>query len=150
MTSKRRPLFQRILLGIIGAALLAGLVVYSEGAVMIYVHEKRPEGRRIWVPVPALLVSVALRFVPEEKLRDASREVRPWLPAIEAAGEELGRCPDSLLVEVNDPTDHVTVAKGGDMLLIDVDSETDTVRVSVPISLLASFAQSLETSGAPL
>ena len=140
-------MIRRILLVVVGAVLLTGLVAYSEGAVMVYVQEKKPEGHRLWVPVPALLVDLGVRFVPDERLRDALRDLQPWLPAIEAASHELKRCPDGLLVEVQDPTDHVTVSKGGDVLRVDVDSETDTVHVSVPISLIESVAARLGTSG---
>ena len=139
-------MIRRILLVMVGIALLTGLVAYSEGAVMVYVHEKKPEGHLIWVPVPALLVDLGVRFVPEERLQDALRDLRPWLPAIEAASHELERCPDGLLVEVKDRTDHVMVSKGGDVLRVDVDSETDTVHVSVPISLIESVAARLDTS----
>jgi len=146
MASRGRLLIQRILLVIVGVALLTGLVAYSEGAVIVYVHEKKPEGHRIWVPAPALLVDLGVRFVPEERLRDALQDLRPWLPAIEAAGHELERSPDGLLVEVKDRTDHVMVSKGGDVLRVDVDSETETVHVSVPISLIESVAERLGTS----
>jgi hypothetical protein len=139
-------MIRRILLVVVGVVLLTGLVAYSEGAVMVYVHEKKPEGHRLWVPVPALLVNLGVRFVPDERLRDALRDLRPWLPAIEAASHELERCPDGLLVEVQDRTDHVMVSKGGDVLRVDVDSETDTVHVSVPISLIESLAETLNTS----
>ncbi|PYU96675.1 MAG: hypothetical protein DMG25_01225 [Acidobacteria bacterium] len=147
MASRGRLLIQRILLVIVGVALLTGLVAYSQGAVIVYVHEKKPEGHRIWVPAPALLVDLGVRFVPEERLRDALQDLRPWLPAIEAAGHELERSPDGLLVEVKDRTDHVMVSKGGDVLRVDVDSETETVHVSVPISLIESVAERLGTSG---
>ena len=147
MASRGRLLIQRILLVIVGVALLTGLVAYSEGAVIVYVHEKKPEGHRIWVPAPALLVDLGVRFVPEERLRDALQDLRPWLPAIEAAGHELERSPDGLLVEVKDRTDHVMVSKCGDVLRVDVDSETETVHVSVPISLIESVAERLGTSG---
>ena len=147
MASRGRLLIQRILLVIVGVALLTGLVAYSQGAVIVYVHEKKPEGHRIWVLAPALLVDLGVRFVPEERLRDALQDLRPWLPAIEAAGHELERSPDGLLVEVKDRTDHVMVSKGGDVLRVDVDSETETVHVSVPISLIESVAERLGTSG---
>ena len=41
-------MIKRILLVMVGVALFTGLVAYSEGAVMVYVHEKKPEGHRIW------------------------------------------------------------------------------------------------------
>ena len=147
MTSRTKLLFQRACLVAVGTVLLLGLVAYSEGAVTVYVHEKAADGHRLWLPVPALMVDEGLTFVPEEKLEQASRDIRPWLPAIEAAGHELERSPDGLLVEVKDRTDHVMVSKGGDVLRVDVDSETETVHVSVPISLIESVAERLGTSG---
>ena len=149
MTSRTKLLFQRACLVAVGTVLLLGLVAYSEGAVTVYVHEKAADGHRLWLPVPALMVDEGLRFVPEEKLEQASRDIRPWLPAIEVASAELAGCPDGLLVEVKDQTDRVTIVKRGDALVVDVDSETDTVHVSVPVRLVRSLARRLETARGP-
>ncbi len=149
MASRTRLVFQRILLGIFGAVLLMGLVAYSEGAVTVYVREKQPQGARIWLPVPALLVEVGMRFAPPAKLREASTQIRPWLPAIEAASNELARCPDATLVEVKNATEHVLIAKQGDILRIEVDDDNDTVHVSVPVEFVNSLARDLAASGGP-
>ena len=149
MASRGRLLFQRILLGIFGIVLLTGLVAYSEGAVTVYVREKQPQGTRIWLPVPALLVEVGMRFAPTDKLREASVEIRPWLPAIEAASKELARCPDATLVEVRNATEHVLISKQGDTLRIDVDDDNDTVHVSVPVEFVNSLARDLAAASGP-
>ena len=149
MASRARVVVQRVLLGIFGVVLLAGLVVYSEGAVTVYVHEKQPEGTRIWLPVPALLVEVGMRFVPADELREASTQVRPWLPAIRAASGELARCPDATLVEVKNSTEHVLISKLGNTLRVDVDDVNDTVHVSVPVEFVNSLAQELEARAGP-
>lgn len=146
MASRTRIIFQRIVYSVLAAVLLLGLVVYSEGAVTVYVHEKAPQDTRIWLPVPALLVEAGLRFVPDDKLREASREIRPWLPAIEAASLELGRCPDVTLVEVKNRTEHVLISKQGDTLRIDVEDGTDTVHVALPVDLVNSLAHRLEAA----
>jgi hypothetical protein len=148
MPSKTRVIFQRIVYGVLGAVLLLGLVVYSEGAVTVYVHEK-PQGTRIWVPVPALLVEAGVSFVPNDQLREASRQIRPWLPAIQAASAELERCPDATLVEVKDSREHVLISKQGDTLRIDVEDETDTVHIALPVHVVNSLARQLEASDGP-
>ncbi len=142
--------FVRVFALMIAMIVLAGFVVYSAGAVTVYVHEKKADGHRILLPVPALLVSFGLRFVPDQDLRKASAELRPWLPAIKAASEELARCPDGPLVEVVNPTERVLIFKRGESLMIDVDSETDAVHLSMPVKLVTSVVGRLETARAPI
>lgn len=149
MAATGRLVFQRILLGIFGIVLLMGLVAYSEGAVTVYVREKQPEGTRMWLPVPALLVEVGMRFAPPDKLREASTRIRPWLPAIEAASNELERCPDATLVEVKNATEHVLISKQADTLRIDVDDVNDSVHVSVPVEFVSSLARGLAAASGP-
>lgn len=144
-----RHVFRNILLGMLSIVLLTGLVAYSEGAVMVSVRERKPDGTRIWLPVPALLVEVGMRFVPARQLQDASAQIRPWLPAIRAASTELERCPDATLVEVESRTEHVLVSKRGDSLQIDVQDDEDTVHVSVPVEFVSSMADEIGARGTP-
>jgi len=148
MASKTWLVFRRFLFGVLGAVLLLGLVVYSEGAVTVYVHEK-PQGTWVWVPVPALLVDAGLSFVPDRDLRDAERQIGPWLPAIQAASAELERCPDATLVEVKDSHEHVLISKLGDTLRIDVEDDSETVHVALPVGLVNSVAHQLQSAGGP-
>ncbi len=142
--------FVRVFALMIAMMVLAGFVVYSAGAVTVYIHEKKAHAHPIWLPVPALLVSFGLRFVPQQKLQEASTDLQPWLPAIEVASEELAHSPDGLLIEVVNPTERVLIFKRGDSLVINVDSETDTVRLSVPVRLMASVARRFKTVRAPI
>lgn len=138
-----RHIFRNILLGMLSIVLLTGLVAYSEGAVMVSVRERKPEGTRIWLPVPALMVEVGMRFVPARRLRDASAHIRPWLPAIRAASAELERCPDVTLVEVESRTEHVRIFKGGGTLRVDVQDGEDTVHVSMPVEFVENVAEEI-------
>jgi hypothetical protein len=149
MRSGTRHVFRNILLGMLSIVLLTGLVAYSEGAVMVSVRERKPEGTRIWLPVPALLVEIGMRFVPAEQLRDASAQIRPWLPAIRAASTELERCPDATLVAVESRTEQVQVSKRGDSMQIDVQNEEETVHVSVPVEFVNSMAEEIGARGTP-
>ncbi len=135
------------LLVLAAVALGLGLVAYSEGAVTVYVHETGPDSHRLWLPVPALAVSEGLRLVPAKDLRNALRQAGPWLPAIQVAAAELSGAPDSLLVEVRDRREHVAIRKRGGYLLLEVDSDHETVRVAVPLSTVRAVARRLVESG---
>jgi hypothetical protein len=135
------------LLVVLATLLLVVVVAYAAGTVDVSVREKKPDGTRIHLMVPAVLISGGLRFVPGDQLSKASVDLRPWLPAIKAASRELARCPETILVDVQDRNDRVIVAKRGNSIVVDVDSEEDTVHVSVPLRFVAAIAQQLETSG---
>lgn len=136
-----------VLRGAAGMLVLAGAFVYNTGAVMVEVREK--SGKHFWLAIPAVVVPIGVKLVPKEKLRDATRELQPWLAAIQAASEELCHCQDGPLVEVDDPGEHVRIAKQGDRLVIDVDSEEETVHVSCPLGVVAYTARQLRTEGPP-
>jgi hypothetical protein len=133
----------QIFLVMAGIFLVGVALLYSAGTVSVYVHEKQPGGHRIWLPVPALAITQGIRFAPHKDLRDATRELRPYLPAIRAASLELARCPDTRFVEVQDADDHVTISKQGSLMVIDVDSSDATVHVSFPIEMVPALAERL-------
>jgi len=133
---------------VLGTALLAGVVIYDAGAIRVQVREKGPGGENIHLLVPAVAVPVALKFVPDDKLREAAREMRPWLPAIKVAAEELARCPDGPFVEVTSAQEKVSITKRGGSLVIDVDNQGETVHVSFPLRILPSIVREFETAEA--
>jgi hypothetical protein len=132
-----------ILAASVSLVALTGAFVYEQGAVRVEVREKARGGEHIRLAVPALVAPIAARLVPREKLRRASRDLQQWLPAIEVASEELLRCPDGPLVEVDSRTEHVRIAKQGDSLVVDVDDPGETVHVSFPLRMLAYTASQL-------
>ena len=133
-----------------GLLVLTGVVVYEAGAIRVEVFEKSRGGHHIWLAVPAALLPIGVKLAPKQTLRDATRELRPWLPAIRAASKELERCPDGPLVEVDDRKEQVRIAKRGGALYIDVDSDTETVHVSFPLGVVAYTAGQLVTEGPPV
>ena len=139
-----------ILASVASVPVLAGALVYSTGMARVEVREKTLNGHHIRLFVPAVVVPIAVRLVPKAKLRDASRDLQAWLPAIKVASEELSRCPDGPLVEVDSRREHVRIAKRGDALVIDVDSERDTVHISFPLRAVAYTASQLVTEGPPV
>jgi len=127
----------------LAAAIAGGAFVYDMGAVSIHVQGKKSGGENIRLILPAAAGPIALWMVPKEKLREGAREARPYLPAIEAATQELSRCPDFTLVEVTNPHETVHIAKRGDHLVIDVDDPNETVHVSVPLEAARLVASQL-------
>jgi hypothetical protein len=129
--------------GAFGLLVVGGAFVYNEGAVRVDVREKARDGQHIYLVLPAAILPVAARLIPKNKLRDAPREIGPWLPTIKVASEELARCPDGPLVEVDSNREHVRIYKQGRSLFIDVDSEEEAVHVSFPLQAAADTVSQL-------
>jgi len=125
---------------VLGTLLVAGAFVYDLGTVKVSVQGKKPGGENIRLVVPAAVVPLALPFVRDEEMQEAAEKVRPWLPAIEAATEELARCPDGPLVQVTSPHEKVRIVKRGESLVIDVDEADESVHVSLPFKLVSVVA----------
>jgi hypothetical protein len=119
--------------GVLGTALVAGAAVSSEGFIHVKVHEKQPDGTNVNLIVPAALATTALHFVPAHNFDRAPDELRQCLPIIDAAVPALRDAPDGVLVEVEDPGEHVRITKAGGSLVIDVNDNDDVVHVSVPL-----------------
>lgn len=123
------------------SVLTAGTVLAATGGfASVRVHEEGPDGTSLFIPVPAGLVDLALytgvHFVPERELARIREDLGEWGPALKASARELADAPDAVLVSVVDGSERVLVEKRGRRLLISVDSPGETVRVSVPASLL--------------
>ena len=131
----------------VGVLAVSTAVVYNAGAVYISVQEKDPKGTHLRLAVPGVTLPVAAMLVPKAKLREHSEEIQKFLPAIQAATDELRRCPDTVLVEVRDHNEHVKIAKQGDALVIDVNDDGETVHVSVPLTAVAYTASRLTVDG---
>jgi hypothetical protein len=130
---------------IIGSLAIVVAAAYSMGTVTVSVHEKKPNGEEVYLPVPAVVIPLGMRLAPAEDLADATAEVRPWLPAIKLASEELARCPDTTLVEVISPAEKVAIRKNGASIVIDTDSPEERVRVSLPLGAAYLAASQLES-----
>ena len=124
--------------GVLGTAMVAGAALSSGGFIAVKVHEKAANGTHLTLIVPAALVPATLHFVPKADLKDAGRDIRPYLPIIDAATPALEDCPDGVLVEVRDPGEHVLIQKIGGSVVIDVNDHEDIVHVSVPLRAVQS------------
>jgi hypothetical protein len=139
----------KIALGAVGTVVFAGAWLASDGVVRVSVREMRdvPHPKHINVIVPAALVPAALHFVPTRTMREAVEKAGPWMPAAQAACEELARLPDSQLVEVHNPHESVRVATHDGRLVIDVEDNRETVHVSFPLRTAWKVAREIQERG---
>lgn len=143
-------LLAKIGVGFLGTVLVSGAALSSEGFIHVKVQEKQADGTHISMMVPAAAVPIALRFVPNENLAQASANIKPYLPIIDAAIPALEKAPDGVLVEVEDPGEHVRIAKSGGSLVVDVNDQEDIVHVSVPLRAAQSSIHQIAAANGPI
>lgn len=142
MPALRKPALL-VLAVLLATVVAAAAVAFSAGTVRVHVVEKKPKGARIYLLLPAAVVPVGLRMLPESERRKMAAELGPLLPALEAASLELARCGDFTLVEVRDRNERVHIRVSGGSLFLDADSDDATVRLSLPLKLVAKLAADL-------
>jgi hypothetical protein len=142
-------LLAKIGTGFLATTLVAAGILSSQGFVHVHVAEKQKDGTHLRLVIPALAIPIALEFVPARHLQQAASQVRPWLPAIDAAASQLRDCPDGELVEVTEPGQHVSIVKSGGSLVVDVNDTGERVYVSVPLATVRSAADILATDAEP-
>jgi hypothetical protein len=136
-------LLGKVALGIAGTALAAVGLICSEGMIEVKVVEKQPEIHHLYVLAPAMLVPITMHFIPSSKLRRAASEIKPWMPTIHAALDQLRAGEDITLVEVREPGQHVLVTKSGGSVVVDVMDTDETVHVSAPIRAMESTVKQI-------
>jgi hypothetical protein len=129
--------------GFLCVTVTAGSVVMSEGLVHVRVNEKRPDGTHLSLFVPGVLAPAAIFCIPGRHLGRASEQLRPWMPAIRAAVDELKDERDMTFVEVVQDGQHVKVSKSGGSVIVDVDDPNETVHVSTPLRAIGSTLEEL-------
>jgi hypothetical protein len=135
---------QRVLAYFGVLALIAVVLTAWDGIITVRVREKTPGGHHIYVVAPAIIVPVALRFIPARYFRGAhDAQLGLVLPAVEAVTNSLSEVSDTVLVEVISPGSHVVVRKRGHSVITDVDDTDDYVHVSVPLRAIRATARAL-------
>lgn len=117
---------------------------YRAGMLVIRVQESGPHGTDLAIRVPAILVPIAMRAIPEEQLRHAAHEAANWAPAVRAMTKVLSESPDFVLVRVDSPTESVHIRKQDRSLVVDVTSIEEKVYVSLPLGVLNAVMRRLE------
>ncbi len=115
--------------------------VAATGTITVNVSERGADGARLYVPVPALLVDLAVflapRLMPEDALDEMRAEIAPFKEGLVAIAKEIESCPSGVLVEVDTPTERIRVTKNWRTFDIEVDSDDADIRVAVPARLMS-------------
>ncbi len=118
-----------------------GATVAATGTVTVQVHERGPDGVRLYIPVPALLIDAAVALaplvIPADELAEARREIAPYRDGLEALAAELEGMPSGVLADVRSGGERVRITKTWRSFEIDVESDDADVHVAVPARLLS-------------
>jgi hypothetical protein len=140
----------KIGVGFLGTVLVGTAALSSEGFIHVKVHEKKAGGTNVSLLVPGALAPIALKFVPNHHLAQASAQLRPYLPIVDAAIPALEAAPDGVLVEVMDAQEHVLVRKSGGSIVVDVNDPGEIVHVAVPLQAAQSSLHEIAQAGGPI
>jgi hypothetical protein len=136
-------LLGKIALGIAGTAVAGAGLLCSEGLVHVNVLQKGAERHHVHMIAPAMLVPIGIHFVPRAHLAQAAEEIRPWLPVIRETLKQLQQIEDLPFVEVSEPGQHVRISKSGGSIVVDLESEEESVHISTPIRAMSSAVEEL-------
>ena len=81
--------------------------------------------------------------MPDDVLEEATAEIKPFLPALLAASEELQDLPDFVLVEMQNSRERVRIEKRGESVLFDLESEHESIHLSIPVETIHSVLLTL-------
>ncbi len=136
---------------VLGWVLLIG-AVYAWGGVATVQIRDSDDGLTLYIPVPVVLVDAAVEtsrhVVPQHEIEDFLElhgELGEWQPFLRALLEALDESPDFTLVEVEDGSDHVRVAKEGRKLVIEVSQPDMSIRVTLPTRAMSRTFSRLVT-----
>jgi len=133
----------KIGLGALGAVVMTGAYTFREGVIRVDVDEYRPNGDHVHLWVPAAAVPIVMHLVPEQELHKAMRDAREWMPVARVAAHELGRLPDSTLVEVQDGAEHVLISTHNGAIKIDVTDPQEAVHVVCPLDTIEDVTEEI-------
>jgi hypothetical protein len=136
-------LLAKIALGVTGTLALATVYTFHEGTIRVNVDEHHAGGSHVHVWVPAAVVPMAMRFVPDDRLREAEEHADEWVPVVRAAAQSLKEHPEAKFVEVQDGEEHVQIQTHEGKLLIDVVAPDENVHVACPISTIEDVVEQL-------
>jgi hypothetical protein len=135
-------LLAKLALGFCGTAAVAGAYTFHEG--VMRVDEDHHDGRHVHVWVPAALVPMAMHVIPSRQLERAAAQASPWLPTLRALTKDLKKYPETILVEVEDHSQHVRVRTHQGKLLVDVTEPGEDVHVACPLAMMEDIERQLE------
>ncbi|MGA2811676.1 MAG: hypothetical protein ABSG16_09775 [Candidatus Acidiferrum sp.] len=129
-------LLAKVGLGFVGTLAVAGVYTFREGVMRVDVDEHRADGSHLHLWLPAAAVPMAMHFVPQHAMDNAARQAREYMPVAHTAAHELGKLPDSVLLEVEDADEHVVIGTHNGAIKIDVSEPDEEVHVLCPLATI--------------
>lgn len=132
---------------ILGSGIVLAASVVHSGMVTVKIDESGPDGTRLYVPVPAILVHAGMTVLPALVEEDVWEEVRTdlgeWAPVAAEVLRAVEDAPDAVLVEIENAQESVRIEKDGRTLEIRVRDGKDSFEISLPASLLGRVAREI-------
>ena len=138
----------KIGLGVVGAVALTGAYTFREGVMRVDVDEYRNGGDHVHLWMPAAAIPMVMHFVPDRYLQKAGHDAREWMPVARVAAHELGKLPDSTLLEMQDGQQHVLISTQNGAIKIDVTDPQETVHVVFPLATIEDVTDELANTRA--
>ena len=140
------PVMGKVLLGMA----VATAVVMKDGVIEVNVQENHKDGSHVHFYVPATVATWGVHLAPTERIREHLRhEDRANLEIACTTLREMEKLPDTMLVEVESPKEHVNVAIHDGNFLVDVNDHGDLVHIRVPIRAARKVVEDLEEDAPP-
>ena len=149
MIAKKKLLAAILILWGAPLAVMLGVWTWASraGTIVVHVDEHRPGGDRVHIQVPGALAEVALQFLPDVMCVEAADHYDEWAPIVEAACSELSSCPDGVFVEASGPREHVRIMKKGRSIVVNVDSDDETVHIVMPLRIVSTVLSKFDGAG---
>ena len=119
-----------------------GILIQQTGLVIVDVQDR--DGR-VYLPIPLLFVNSVLSVASIAERITLPHEFKQHSDLVQAATDELLRCPDGPFVEVKSPQDDVVISKRGSDLVIDVKSKEQKIFIQIPIEATSKTLAKLST-----
>ncbi|MDE0167107.1 MAG: hypothetical protein OXL36_18570 [Bryobacterales bacterium] len=136
----------RLQQALLAAVAVVLLLLASLHFVVVRVHERGPDGMKIWLPLPIELAQAALWFVPDyEKHFDTDTvQIERFSPLAQALLEALEEIDKVELVRVNEGDQTVVVRKAGADIEINVRTDRKEVKVRLAMRTLQGLVDSFD------
>ncbi len=122
------------------------LNICSMGAITVNVKEHGSCGDDISICVPASVASAAIFFAPDKMFRNAKHNLQGELPIARAALRALASAPDCVFVEMSSGDENVLIRKIGGELIVEAETDDESVHVRVPVKLVQSVLNRMARS----
>src|SRR5271156_648884 len=136
-------LLAKIGLGVVSTLAVTGAYSFREGVARVDVDEYREDGSHVHLWAPAAAIPMVMHLVPQREIAKAAREAREYMPVARLTAHELGKLPDSVLVDVKDGDEHVVISTENGAIKIDVTEPDEQVHVVCPLETIEDVTQEI-------